>query len=86
MGERQPERTRYTLLPDPTQPFAKGWGERSGGTYTFLFRYFTILGIISNKTKFFQSRDRGRRGIKGVNVPWSYLSLSSTSTFLNEFR
>ena len=72
MGERQPERTRYTLLPDPNDTERSGVHESAAGERT-LFSFFIkcTLNYITQNKIFFNSRDRGQRGIKGVNVPWS---------------
>jgi hypothetical protein len=70
MGERQPERTRYTLLPDPNDT-KRMRAQRGNVHFSLSLFHYTLKYITQNKI-FFNSRDRGQRGIKGVNVPWIY--------------
>lgn len=78
MGERQPERTRYTLLPDPNDTERSGVHESAAGERTlFSFVILTHFVLYQTKQNFFRSRDRGQRGIKGVNGPWSHANILS---------
>jgi len=63
MGERQPERTRYTLLPDPNDTERSGVHESAAGERTlFSFVISQCFELYHTKQNFFQFTRQGTEG------------------------
>lgn len=64
MGERQRERTRYTLLPDPTPTLRRGRAQRGNVHFSLSLFHYTSHYIKQNKI--FSIHATGDRGeLKG---------------------